>query len=157
MVLRAPRRDELDRLVELCAEHAAYERAPYHPDGKREALAEYLFGPAPRAHCLVAEASSELAGYGTWSREFSTWGAAEYLHLDCLYFRPAWRGQGLGARMLGELKEICQAQALSHLEWQSPAWNEAALRFYRREGATGSEKVRFRLEVGPDIARARPN
>ena len=135
---------DLARLVALCAEHAAYERADYSPTGKRQALATSFFGPSPRAHCLVAATRQDLVGYTTWSREFSTWGACEYLHMDCLFVRPAWRGQGLGARMLSTLATVAAREGLAHLEWQSPSWNEGALRFYRRAGAVGTEKVRFR-------------
>lgn len=145
-VIRPLAADELDQLVELCAEHAAYERADYAPDGKKEALARYLLGPTPRASCLVAAAANGLAGYATWSPEFSTWGAGEYLHMDCLYLRPAWRGQGLGADFLRRLAEICIAAGLAHMEWQSPIWNEDALRFYRRAGATTKEKARLQLD-----------
>jgi len=134
---------DLDELVDLCSEHAEYERSSYERDGKRERLAALLLGPAPRAHCLVVEADEGLAGYATWSREFSTWGACEYLHMDCLYLRPAFRGLGLGKQLLDVLAETCTREGLDHLEWQTPAWNEGAIRFYRREGATGVEKLRF--------------
>ncbi len=144
--LRSIEVGDLEELVELCAEHAAYERGEYSAEGKREALAAHLFGPSPRVQGLVAAAPQGLVGYATWSREFSTWGACEFLHMDCLFFKPAWRGRGLGARMLHALAEICVAEGLSHMEWQSPLWNEQALRFYRRQGASGSEKVRFRFD-----------
>lgn len=143
IVLRPLRQSELDALVELCAEHADYERADYAPEGKRDALAGYLFGPDPRAHCLVAASGDELVGYATWSREFSTWKAAEYLHMDCLYVRSELRGRGIGKRLLRAIAETCLREGLSHMEWQSPRWNEGAIRFYRREGASSTEKLRF--------------
>lgn len=143
---------DLDELVELCAEHALYEKADYDRTGKRERLAELLLGATPRAHCLVAEddpPKSQLIGYATWSREFSTWGACEYLHMDCLYFRPGQRGKGLGKRMLDVLAETCRREGLDHLEWQTPVWNEGAVRFYRREGAMAKEKLRFEAQARP--------
>lgn len=139
---------DLDELVELCAEHAEYERATYSRTGKRERLARYLVGPSARAHCLVVDGPEGLGGYATWSREFSTWGACEYLHMDCLFLRPGWRGQGLGQRILEMLGETCAREGLDHLEWQTPAWNEGAIRFYRREGAVGTEKLRFEAPSG---------
>ncbi len=149
ITLRPLTRAELDPLVELCAEHAAYERATYSPNGKRDALASYFFADPPRATCLLAATPNGLAGYTTWSREFSTWEACEYLHMDCLYLRPAWRGRGIGARMLQRLVADCAAAGLAHLEWQSPLWNQQALRFYQRQGATLTEKARLRLSLQP--------
>jgi hypothetical protein len=33
------------------------------------------------------------------------------------------------------------------LQWQTPVFNEKAIRFYHRMGATSKDKVRFFLEV----------
>ncbi len=144
--IRAPRREELGQLVELCREHAAYEKGELGPRFRADTLGDWLFAPRPRVHCLVAVAE-ELVGYATWNREFSTWSAGEFIHMDCLYVRSAWRSQGLGARLLEAVIEAGALAGLAHLEWQSPAWNTGALRFYRRHGAHGSEKVRFRLDL----------
>jgi hypothetical protein len=33
------------------------------------------------------------------------------------------------------------------VQWQTPAWNEGAIRFYDRIGAVSKEKLRFFLPV----------
>jgi GNAT superfamily N-acetyltransferase len=43
--------------------------------------------------------------------------------------------------------EEARRQQIDHLEWQTPAWNEDAIRFYRRQGASHANKVRFRLTL----------
>ena len=145
--LRPLESTDLEELVDLCAEHAEYERAPYHRAGKRAALEGFFLGESPRARCLIAQTGAGLAGYATWSREFSTWGACEYAHLDCLYLRTDWRGQGMGTALLGAVADAAAREGLAHMEWQSPIWNKGALRFYRREGGVGVEKVRFKAVV----------
>ncbi|MER6939691.1 GNAT family N-acetyltransferase [Nocardioides sp. NPDC000441] len=86
--------DDLPELVELIREHARYERANEPRPDLETALAAWLFVPRPRVRVLVAVQNDALVGYASWSLEASTWQAAEYAHLDCLYLREATRGRG---------------------------------------------------------------
>ncbi|HYF62799.1 MAG TPA: GNAT family N-acetyltransferase [Herpetosiphonaceae bacterium] len=137
--------DDINSLIDLCAEHAAYERAPYDPRGKGERLMRALFAAEPRLHAWVAEQGGRLVGYATASREFSTWDAAPFLHMDCLYLREAVRGAGAGKLLVREIARLARALGCANVQWQTPDWNERAHSFYRRLGAEGKPKVRFCL------------
>ena len=50
--------------------------------------------------------------------------------------RPAHRGHGVGRALLAGLAQRCSAEGLARLEWSVLDWNEPALGFYRRLGAT---------------------
>ncbi len=58
--IRAVSRHDLEALIELCAEHAAYEGARYEPEGKASALARALFADPPRLHAWVVEQRGRL-------------------------------------------------------------------------------------------------
>ncbi|HZF92271.1 GNAT family N-acetyltransferase [Streptomyces sp.] len=149
-VVRHARPADLPRVAELARLHAEYERAaPPAPDLAGR-LGTLLFGtPAPRLRCLVAEApGGEVVGYATCVAELSTWDGREYLHLDCLFLVPAHRGQGLGALLMDAVTAEARALGLAEVQWQTPGWNEGAVRFYERLGARAQEKVRFTLAVG---------
>jgi GNAT superfamily N-acetyltransferase len=94
--------EDIPRVVELAAEHAAYEHAAPPPPDLAPRLSALLFDtPAPRLRCLVAELpGGEVVGYATCSPEISTWQAREYLHMDCLFLRSDSRGSGLGALLM---------------------------------------------------------
>ncbi|MFI8825739.1 GNAT family N-acetyltransferase [Streptomyces sp. NPDC053431] len=148
-VARRAHPEDLPRVAELAAEHAAYEKAaPPHPD-----LAARLHGllfatESPRLRCLVAELpDGTVAGYATCSLELSTWEAAEYLHMDCLYLTETARGHGLGALLMAAIRREARALGVTRVEWQTPTWNDGAIRFYDRLGATSKEKRRFSLPV----------
>ena len=145
--LRSARREDVDVLVELCAEHAEYERSEYSRAGKNELLAEYLFGARPRVHVLVAETPGGLVGYASWSSEVSTWRAKDHACLDCLYLRPDARGQGLGEDLVRAVARESRALGFDWMEWQTPAWNERAIEFYTRLGAGHTTKARFGVET----------
>ncbi|MFE2560974.1 GNAT family N-acetyltransferase [Streptomyces sp. NPDC059352] len=149
-VVRRARPEDLGRVVELVAEHAAYEKAaPPAPDLATR-LSRLLFGAGSRLRCLVAELpDGSLAGYATCAPELSTWDGAEYLHMDCLYLTSTARGHGLGPRLVEAVREEARALGLAETQWQTPAWNEGAIRFYDRLGATSKEKRRFSLPVEP--------
>jgi len=46
--IRPVSKDDLDEVVELCALHAAYEKADYDPTGKKEKLARLIFSREER-------------------------------------------------------------------------------------------------------------
>lgn len=144
---------DLPELVRLCAAHAEYEKATYNPRGKAERLGELLFSPTPRLHCIVAatlapkSSAVELVGYTTWSQEVSTWEAATYAHMDCLYLDPTTRGQGLGRLLVQQLARDALTAGCQQVQWQTPAFNQRAIPFYERLGAASKEKVRFFLEA----------
>ncbi len=153
--IRPVRAGDLAVLVELCAEHAAFEKAEFDPAGKAEALGTALFSPCARLHAWIAWDGDCALGYAAASGEFSTWAAREYLHLDCLFLRASARGCGVGAALLQAVVALAQARGIEELQWQTPDWNAAAIRFYRRLGARAKTKMRFALRAEPDQASLR--
>jgi GNAT superfamily N-acetyltransferase len=147
--VRRAERSDLPRVAELAAQHAEYERAaPPVPDLAKRLSALLFDTPAPRLCCLVAEApDGEVVGYATCAPELSTWEGREYLYLDCLFLAPGHRGLGLGALLMEAVAERARGLGLPEVQWQTPAWNDGAIRFYARLGALGTDKRRFSLRV----------
>jgi GNAT superfamily N-acetyltransferase len=146
--IRSIEPSEVSRLVELIASHASYEGATFDPSGVGERLAVALFGPSPRLQCLVAVETEDVIGYCSFTVDFSTWHAAEYVHIDALYVDAAWRGEGIGERLLRAAAEIGQqSTTATEMQWQTPDWNINAIRFYTRLGATHLTKTRFTLPL----------
>ncbi len=69
--------------------------------------------------------------------------------MDCLFIRQNARGQGLGKRMMAEIRQLASSLDCNHIEWQTPQLNLDAIRFYRRLGATAKPKQRFSLATNP--------
>jgi GNAT superfamily N-acetyltransferase len=145
--VRPVRSSDMAALVAMCDEHARHERVPYRRAGKAEALSQALFCATPRLHGWVADAAGELAGYATAALEFSTWQGGEFLHMDCLFVREGRRGHGIGAALLQAVCDFVRRSGCAEIQWQTPAWNEDAARFYRRAGAVEQPKRRFFLAV----------
>ena len=142
--IRAATPGDLPEIITLCVEHAQYEKAEIDVALLENALGAFLFAPQPRAFCIVASMHDALVAYATWSREFSTWRAAEYAHMDCLYVKAEHRNAGIGRRLLDVVRRDAGAAGCRLIEWQTPQWNSDAIRFYERCGAKAMPKIRFR-------------
>ncbi|MEM7049904.1 MAG: GNAT family N-acetyltransferase [Acidobacteriota bacterium] len=136
---------DLAELLELCAEHAAYERQRFERGEQELRWRDMILGREPRLRCWVAEDATGLVGFASCSTEAATWSASQYVHLDCLYLRPQARGSGLGRQLLRRVAATAEAVGSDHLQWQTPVWNHRAASFYRRLGATARHKLRFAL------------
>ena len=146
LLIRPVRSDEIAVLLRLCREHAVYEKSDFLPAGKSEHLRCAIFAAPPRLWCFVAVADGVIAGYATCTKDFSTWHAEEYLHLDCIYLVPKYRGLGIGTKMMQAIARHAASLGCASMEWQTPAWNKNAIQFYRRLGSIAREKVRFRWD-----------
>ncbi len=138
---------DVSTVVDLCQKHAAYEKASFDPIGKEEKLKDALFGNQPKLFCLVAEVNGMIVGYASYTIDFSTWDAASFMYMDCLYLDEEARGFGIGEDIIEKLKQTAIAKNCINIQWQTPEFNKRAIKFYHRIGGTGKDKVRFYLHL----------
>ena len=138
--------EDITQLMHLIAAHALYERATFNPEGKSANLLPLICGPQPRLFCLVVEVRQVLVGFATFSNECSTWDAALFAHMDCLYLEADYRGKGIGKKLVQAIVSQVITDGITIMQWQTPTFNESAIRFYHRLGATSKDKKRFYLE-----------
>jgi GNAT superfamily N-acetyltransferase len=138
---------DINRLVHLCQKHADYEKASFNPIGKEDGLKNALFGEHPQLFCLVVEVNERIVGYASYTFDFSTWDAATFMYMDCLYLEEDIRGFGIGEAIIEKLKQIATDKKCVNIQWHTPKFNEKAITFYHRIGATGKDKVRFFLDL----------
>lgn len=146
-VIREIEEKDLDQLLILCSKHAEYEKAPYRSAGKKEKLHAAIFSDPKQVYGLVVEVSEEIVGYATYTFDFSTWDAQKFIYLDCLYLEDHCRSYGIGQVLIEKIKETGQLNGCINMQWQTPEFNERAIQFYNRIGATGKNKVRFCLPL----------
>ena len=147
-LVRAVQASDIPALVELCAEHASYEKATFESDfeskGKAEALKKAF--AIQRLYGWVVEVEKKLVGFATATLDYSTWDAAEFVYMDCLYLKEECRGQGLGEKLVTEVAKFAKEKNCVNVQWQTPDWNTRAMHFYHRLGARSKNKIRFFLE-----------
>jgi GNAT superfamily N-acetyltransferase len=116
-------------------ELAAYEKLDDQVLATESLLAEQLFGPRPAAEVVIAEVDGLAVGFALFFHNFSTFLGRRGLYLEDLFVLPAYRGRGIGRRLLSYLARIAIERRCGRMEWWVLDWNETAIRFYRSIGA----------------------
>jgi len=145
--IRPAEQVDLDELLILMQEHADYEKASFSPDGKKQRLAKALFTEQPKLHCWVVETPTGLIGFASYTFDYSTWDAADFMYMDCLFLREQARGYGIGTEILERLKAVATHRQCINIQWQTPVFNQPAIDFYHKNNATSNQKVRFTLKT----------
>lgn len=146
-IIRFVQNSDLQDLVRLCELHAIYEKSNYDSTNKKVQLSEHLFSVKRNLFCLVVEHHSNIIGYATYMRQFSTWEADFYIYMDCLFLTEKSRGLGIGEKLINRIKQEGQKLKCNQIQWQTPNFNKRAIKFYNRVGAKSKTKERFFLEV----------
>lgn len=144
-ISRATERD-VPLIVQLIRELAEYERAPNEAVATVEGMTRALFGASPQAEVLIAHFDDEPAGFALFFYNFSTWTGKRGIYLEDIFVRPEMRRHGIGALLFKELAAIAVARDCPRLEWAVLNWNELAINFYKKIGATAKDDwTTFRL------------
>ena len=164
--LRPARPDDVPAIAGLVAELAAFEQLSHLLQLTPETLAPHLFGPRPVVEAVVAERAADsphqvdpadqgqpgqVVAYALFFTNFSTFLAKPGLYLEDLYVQPACRGQGIGQALLAHLAALAVARDYGRFEWSVLDWNEGAIGFYQKMGATVMPEWRICRVAGPAL------
>ena len=119
-------------LIRLLAEHE------HEPEAVAVTIAELRaqLGEAhPPFECLIAEDDRRPIGFALFFRNYSTWRGRPGLFLEDLFIVEEYRGRGVGAALMGRLRQIVAERGWGRMEWAVLNWNTAAQNFYRGHGA----------------------
>ncbi|MDB4973617.1 MAG: family acetyltransferase [Myxococcaceae bacterium] len=136
LVVRGAEPRDLDSVVGLIRELAAFEDLSQQVVVQRGDLERHLFGPKPAAECIVAQLGESLVAFALYFTSFSTFLGKPGLYLEDLYVQPAQRGRGVGKQLLIRLAELAVARDYGRFEWSVLDWNANAIAFYQKMGAT---------------------
>ena len=147
-VLRIERATERDvplilRLIKALAE---YERMSPDVTATEQGLRDTLFGAHPAAEVIIAYAGETPAGFALFFHNYSTFLGKPGLYLEDLFVVPEYRGHGYGRALLQHLAALAAERGCGRFEWTVLDWNEPAIGFYKKLGATPMDAWKiFRL------------
>lgn len=131
---------------------ASYEKLEHEVTGTADALGTHLFSPKPACEALVAhDASNRLVGYALFFSTYSTFLTKPGLYLEDLFVLPEVRRQGIGAKLLTEVAKLAVYRGMGRLEWSVLDWNEPALAFYHKLGASKLDDWTVHRVSGPSL------
>jgi len=136
LILRSATPADVPVLFRLIQALAEYEKLSHAVTGNAEALSEHLFGTHPYAEAVLAEYAGQPAGFALFFSNYSTFLTQPGIYLEDLFILPEYRRQGIGKAMLSYLAQLAVERGCGRLEWSVLDWNEPAIAFYRRMGAS---------------------
>jgi GNAT superfamily N-acetyltransferase len=122
---------------------AEYERKAHEVVSTEESLRDALFGERPVAEALLAfspaHSNDEPVGFALYFETYSTFRGRRGIFLEDLFVEPRHRGQGVGTALLAATARLAEERG-GWLQWLVLDWNEPAVAFYQRLGATRVEE-----------------
>lgn len=145
--IRPGRREDLPRVLELIKELAEYERAADQVMTTVEILEQDGFGPQPIYGFFVAEKGNSIVGLSLYYWRYSTW-KGKRLWLEDIVVTQSERGGGIGKQLFDRTMQHTLDEKCSGMMWQVLDWNEPAINFYKKYGASiGGEWYNCVLEA----------
>jgi GNAT superfamily N-acetyltransferase len=150
--IRPASEEDVELIYSLIVALAEYEQAPDQVVGTPELLRRWLFGDTPAAETVIAEVDGQPAGFAMFHGTFSTWECQPGLWLEDLFVLPEQRRYGVGGKLLSHVAKVAVDRGYTRLGWAALDWNEMALSFYRKLGATVLDEWKMHRLSGPTLA-----
>lgn len=132
---------------------AEYERLAHQCVATEESLRKTLFGARSYADVLIARLDGKPVGFALFFHNYSTFLAKPGIYLEDVFVLPEHRGAGVGKALLKCVAQVARERDCGRLEWSVLDWNEPAIEFYRRLGATVMPDWRMCRMTGDEIAK----
>ncbi|BDC37546.1 GNAT family N-acetyltransferase [Paraburkholderia terrae] len=134
--IRAATPEDVGTMLALMYELAEFEKLTHLFIATEDGLRDALFGARPSAEAIVAERDGKMISYALFFHNYSTFLGRRGLYLEDLYVQPTERGTGLGSKMLRYLAALAVERQCGRFEWSVLDWNQPAIDFYQKMGAT---------------------
>lgn len=119
-------------ILSLIKELAHFERAPEKVSNTVEQMNE----ESSHFSALVAEKDDgEIIGMAVFFFAYFTW-VGKSLYLDDIYVKKEYRGNKTGTKLLERVVNYARSEKCKRLRWQVLDWNDDAIEFYEKYGAT---------------------
>lgn len=115
---------------------AEYEKLSHQVTGSIDNLHSHLFDEKPFVEAIVAVVDHKPIGFALFLHNYSTFLTKPGIYLEDLFVLPKYRGLGIGKAILTQLAQTAIERDCGRLEWCVLDWNESAIGFYQRMGAT---------------------
>lgn len=126
---------DVDAICSLIKELAIYERAANEAVLTPQQLLEDGFSENKIFHCFVARQQQQVIGIALTYIKYSTW-KGKCVFLEDIIVTDAHRNKGVGTLLFNRAVAYAHSLNAARLEWQVLEWNEPAIKFYQKMGAT---------------------
>jgi GNAT superfamily N-acetyltransferase len=116
-------------------ELALFEKAPQEVTVTLKEFEDAGFGDKPVWKAFAAEVEGLIVGFALYYVRYSTWKGCR-MYLEDILVTETMRGRGIGKLLFDALIKEAVELNFSGMVWQVLDWNEPAMNFYKKYGAT---------------------
>lgn len=146
ITIRTGVKGDLPKVLELVKELAEFEKAPHEVINTVALMEQDGFGANPIYGFFVAENKNGIVGLSLYYWRYSTW-KGKRLYLEDIIVTERERGKGIGKLLFDRTMQHALDENCSGMLWQVLDWNEPAINFYKKYGASiSSEWMNCTLE-----------
>jgi ribosomal protein S18 acetylase RimI-like enzyme len=146
-IIRKAQPIDAQSIYELIIELAIYEKEPNAVQTTPKIIEKQLQSPTPPVHCVVAQEHENIVGFALYFFNYSTWRGQRGIYLEDLFVQEAYRKKGIARSLMQFLAKTAKEEDCGRIDWSVLKWNQLAIDFYKRLGASEmSEWVGYRLE-----------
>lgn len=133
ITIRKASKSDIPHIYALVRELAVYENA----EDQLLVDTDYYYNEFDKNtfESIVAEENGEIIGTCIYYMSFSTW-KGRMLYLEDFVVKSTHRRKGIGQLLYDKFIEIAKAKKSTMVKWQVLDWNEPAIDFYKKNGAT---------------------
>ena len=77
----------------------------------------------------------EIFGFASYFFAYYSW-SGKAIYLDDLFVKEDYRNKGIGKKLFEEVVNLAKIENCRKLRWQVSRWNNNAIEFYKKMGAT---------------------
>ncbi|MCC9168474.1 GNAT family N-acetyltransferase [Pontibacter harenae] len=126
---------DIEQVHALVQELAIFERAPQEVTNTVEDMLRDGFGENPIFKFFVADSDEGIVGLALYYTAYSTW-KGKTTYLEDLVVTERLRRTGIGRMLFNAVAKEAKEVGAKRFAWQVLEWNEPAIAFYKKIGAT---------------------
>lgn len=139
--------DDIDVLYELIIGIAKHHNQEEYVLTNKEEMFKSGFKETSKFGALIAKFNGKVAGYVSFTWNYSIWLGGDYMNIDDLFVWDQYRGKKIGEVLMLKAREICEEKYIDRIRWEVQKDNIGAIKFYKRLGAEIKTKGVFSWNV----------
>jgi GNAT superfamily N-acetyltransferase len=136
VTVRKATRDDARAILTLVDALAAYEKLDPPDAPAKERLIRDMTSERPRFDAYLAELNGHAVGYAFVFETYSSFLALPTLYLEDLFILPDYRKRKVGYALFSAMVTEAYDRGCGRMEWTVLDWNQLAIDFYKKLGAT---------------------
>ncbi len=152
LIIRYANEHDASLILDFIKALAIYERLEHAVTATLESIKASIF-IRKEAEVIIGEYQGNPVGFALFYSNYSTFLGKSNLFLEDIYVHEPYRGKGFGSQMISYVAKIALERGCERLDWMCLDWNQDAIDFYQKIGATHmKEWTLFRVKkdaLGP--------